>query len=89
MYCMLLPFHGTTALLGPCLDTRCLATRSRVPQPAEQYRRAAPRPTFTNGLPQRARARPETPWSVRDYSLAFGYYEDMRRILDAQWWPAG
>ena len=40
-------FHSSPALIA-----RCLATRSRVPQAGEQYRRAAPRPTFTNGRPQ-------------------------------------
>ena len=46
------PFHGTAVSLVPAWIARCLATRSRVPHRYEQYRRAGPRPTLTNGRPQ-------------------------------------
>src|SRR5439155_1301503 len=46
------PFMAPRFHSSPAWIARCLATRSRVAQRSEQYRRAAPRPTFTNGRPQ-------------------------------------
>ncbi len=85
------PFTAPGFHSSPGLVARCRATRSRVAQAAEQYRRALPRPTFTNGRPQEGDWQNPLGGAWRSASSTASARQELRSCYDegmqhAQWW---